>query len=234
MTKTKLTLFVAIALVGVSLISSQAFSQAGGAAPANKIGLIDMEEVFKNYEKFNALQNDLKADMESSKVALEQKFKQLQVTEKQLKDSTFKKDSPQYVELESRFTQQRAAFEAEVKNKDRQFQRRQADIYKTIYGEVQDIVEVFAKQRGYALIMRFRRSKPSDDDPRSIAMDLNSSVVYHRDGDDITDTITSALNRHFNQTAGGARQDPQVRPAGGQKPAPSRSTGKPAQRRRPQ
>ncbi|WP_339908565.1 OmpH family outer membrane protein [Symmachiella dynata] len=224
MTKTRLIFAVTMALIGASLIFSQAYAQGNSGESGNKVGLIDMEEVFKNYKKFTVLQEELQADMEKSKAELEGSFKRLQAAERQLKDSTFKKDSDNYTALESRFTTEKAAFEAKVQNKDRQFKRRQAEIYKTIHGEVQDIVQVFATRKGYSLVMRFRRPKSIDSDPRSIAADLNSSVVFHRDADDITDIITSALNRHFDQTAGTApKRDSKVRTVSGQKPATSRT-----------
>ena len=226
MTKTRLIFAAATALLGASLIFSQAYAQGRPSATGDagktsitgdKVGLIDMEEVFKNYKKFNILKDELRADMEKSKDELEVFYKQLQALEKQLKDSTFKKDSDNYIQLESRFTKDKAAFEAEVQNKDREFKRRQAEIYKTIHAEVQDIVEVFAKKKGYALVMRFRRPKAVDSDPRSIAMDLQSSVIYHRDGDDITDVITSALNYYFEEHAGtnAPKRDTKIRQTNG-------------------
>lgn len=231
MTKTRLIFAVTMALLGSSLNFSPAYAQGGPSpgASGNKVGLIDMEEVFKNYTKFNVLQDELKADMEKSKGELEGSFKRLQAAERQLKDSTFKRDSDNYTALESRFTTEKAAFEAKVQNKDRQFKRRQAEIYKTIHGEVQDIVQVFATKKGYSLVMRFRRPKAIDSNPQSIAADLNSSVVFHRDADDITETIYKALNRHFEQTAGTApKRDSNVRTVSGQKPA----TNRPPTRRR--
>ena len=233
MTKTRLTFAVTMALLGASMITSQAYAQGrpSSGETGNKVGLIDMEEVFKNYKKFTVLQDELKADMEKSKAELEGSFKRLQAAERQLKDSTFKKDSDNYTDLESRFTTEKAAFEAKVQNKDRQFKRRQAEIYKTIHGEVQDIVQVFATKKGYSLVMRFRRPKSLDSDPRSIAADLNSSVVFHRDADDITDIISNALNRHFESTAGtGPKRDGNVRPASGQSPPAKR---KPRRRSNP-
>lgn len=234
MTKTRLIFAAAVALLGTSLISSKADAQGvpSSGDGGNKVGLIDMEDVFKNYEKFNVLQDELKADMEKSKAELEVSFKRLQLKEKQLKDSTFKKDSDNYISLESSFTKDKATFEAEVQNKDREFKRRQAEIYRTIHGEVQDIVEVFAQQKGYSLIMRFRRPKSDGSDPREIALDLNSSVVYHRDADDITDVISTALNRHFKTTsASSTRRDSNVKPAGARSTQPTRSA-KPAPTRR--
>ena len=80
MTKTRLTFAVTMALLGASLIFSQAYAQGrpSSGVPGNKVGLIDMEEVFKNYEKFDVLQGELKADMERSKAELEGSFKRLQ------------------------------------------------------------------------------------------------------------------------------------------------------------
>jgi len=191
----------AVVISATSLVGN-VFAQGRTAPAAVKVGLIDMEEVFKNYEKFNALHNEFKTEMESHKAGLKSVYDRLQQTQKQLQDPLIKKGSPKYVELEASFTKQKAAFEAEVQTKNLKFKRREVEIYKTVYGEVQDMCEAYAKHYGYSLIMRFRRPTFDATDPEAIARDLASPVVYYNSGDDITEKIYKALNNEYRKVAG--------------------------------
>ncbi len=229
MTKSKLFYTIALALLGVGLVYSEAFTQGRGAAapaPAHKVGLIDIEEVFTNYEKFKILQEDLKVEAEQSSQTVQRMVKQLKQTEQKLKSPTLKKGSAEYIDLEATFVKQKAALDADVKNKERDFMRSRAKVFKTVHEEVQEMVQAFAQKKGYTLIIRFRRPKFDVDDPRAVAMDLNSLVIYHRDADDITDVIAKALNRVYADS----KRDSNVRPAGGRAPARTRQPAAPRRR----
>ncbi len=235
MTKSKLCFTMAMTLMGLALVSSNAFAQGRqSAAPvlSHKVGLIDIEDVFNNYEKFKTLQEGLKQEMQESGAQIQNMVQKLKLGEQKLQDPTLKKGSEAYNKLEADLIKHKAALDADVKNKERDFMRRRAAIFKTIHGEVQDMVEAYAQQKQYTLVMRFRRPKATgdDSDPRAVAMNLNSTVIYHRGADDITDIITRALNQSYASAPG----DTSIRQTGGQRPAnPRTRPAQPAANRRP-
>lgn len=231
MIKSIVTYAIAAIVMGTVWSSGEAFAQSRGAKkaapPAPKIGLIDMEEVFKNYDKFSALQDEFNADMQVSQAQLKKGYDRLQLMQKKAQDKSIKKGSPKFLELEVNFTKKKAEFEADVQNSKRSFDRRKAELFKTIYGEVQDMVDAYAKRFEYTLVMQFRRPKFDSADPQSVQQSLTSSVVYYNPNDDITDKIVRYLNKQY---ADASMSNNKVLPVAGTKPRP-RTAKRPAPRR---
>ena len=85
-----------------------------------------------------------------------------------------------------------------------EFLRAEADIYKTVYLEVQDAVTMYAEHYNYTLIMRFNRAKVEDaENPQEIIQSMNRPVVYYNDQDDLTEPILQYLNNQYGRTAAG-------------------------------
>lgn len=225
MIKSIVTYAIAAIVMGTVWSSGEAFAQSRGAKkaapPAPKIGLIDMEEVFKNYDKFSALQDEFNADMQVSQAQLKKGYDRLQLMQKKAQDKSIKKGSPKFLELEVNFTKKKAEFEADVQNSKRSFDRRKAELFKTIYGEVQDMVDAYAKRFEYTLVMQFRRPKFDSADPQSVQQSLTSSVVYYNPNDDITDHVIKYLNKQYASTSNN-----KVLPVAGERPASKPRTGR--------
>ncbi len=194
-------------------------ARSGGARPAAtsgaKVGLIDMAYVFKNYSKFEALREDLKAEMQRSDEkarAMAQNIRKLQEELKQFQDG-----SPEYVAREKQLTELTADFEAFRKTTQRDLLRKESQIYKTIYLEVADAVSKYAYHFNYSLIIRFDREGLEDAvNPQDVLQKMQRQVVYHRSEDDITLSVLNYLNDRYKQTAGatGAGGRTSRRPSG--------------------
>jgi outer membrane protein len=175
------------------------------AATAPKIGLIDMAYVFKNYKKFEVLRNDLKAEIEKSDQQAKAMAARIKDTTDRMK--TFKEGSPEYLTLEKELAQQASEFEAFRKVAQRDFLRKEADIYKTVYLEVSDAVKLYAQHYNYSLIMRFSREEVADSgDPQRILQSMNRQIVHFLPENDVTETVLRYMNQRYDQqkTAAGA------------------------------
>ncbi|QDT40624.1 Outer membrane protein (OmpH-like) [Gimesia alba] len=192
-------------------------ASAQNTAPANaksvehKVGLIDMAHVFKNYTKFTALREELKAEIQQSDAKAKAMAEQIQAVQKEMQD--FKQGSPEYLAREKQLAQAASDFEAFRKVAQRDFLRKESRIYHTIYMEVTDTVKKYAKIYNYTLIMRFNRENLDTDDPKKLIQGMNRQVVYHRADDDITLSVLDYLNRSYKPSSAGA--------------APTRSTTRP-------
>lgn len=195
------------AAVGIGF-SSRLTAQAPNAGIPHKIGLIDMGRVFKSYEKFNALREDLKAEIQKSDEKAKQMAVQIQQLRKEMQE--FEPDSPEYLQREKRITQLSTEFETFRKTAQRDFLRKESQIYETIYLEVVDVVKKYAEYYKYTLILRYNGEKIDASDPKSLIQSLNRQVVYHRPEDDITDSVIEYLNRRYQSAAaapsGGTRK----------------------------
>jgi outer membrane protein len=179
---------------------------ATGAAPApalpHQVGLIDMAHVFKEYNKFKTLSEALKAEVQDTDNQAKEMVQGLQSMQAQLQSGTLAEGSDQYAALEQQLVTKGTELETFRKMKQREFVRKEADIYKTVYLEVQDAVSQYAKIYKYTLIMRFNREKVEGaENPQEIIQSMNRPVVFHQAKDDITDPILKFLNERYTQTA---------------------------------
>jgi len=206
----------AVALVSAVLsLPSPAYSQgaaaATSAAPAasgpHKVALIDMAYVFKNYEKFSRLREDLKSEIQVSEE--EAKSKAMALQEMQAKMKSFAEASPEFTQAEKQFASASADFEAFRRAAQREFLKKESQIYHTVYMDVTDAVTKYAKFYKYNLVLRFNREDLDTENAQKLIEGMNRQVVYFESENDITLSVTDYLNKKFGQTA--------ARPAGATK-----------------
>jgi Skp family chaperone for outer membrane proteins len=204
----------AVIAAGLFISTRDSLGQAGAAPkPAiHQVGLIDMAHVFKNYEKFKtstaALQDSIKLADEQAKKDIE-KIKLIQEKMGQLTQG-----SPDYASLEQQLIGATTKLEAFKKTSQLNFLRAEADIYKTVYLEVQTAVQQYAGVYKYTLIMRFNRNPVDEaENPQQIIQSMNRQVVYYRNEDDLTDPILSYLNDKYTKSGGTAAPKPAPRAA---------------------
>lgn len=195
---------VVVVVAGLTLANAaRGQNQAAQADGPHKVGLIDMAHVFKNYKKFEAQREGLKAEIAKTDELAKQKAEQIKGLQAQLKD--FKEGTPDYAAVEKQFLKATTEFEAFRKTQQREFLRKESTIYKNIYLEVSDVVQKYATKFEYTLVIRFNRDdSESSENPQEIMQRMNKQVVYHRTSDDITDSVLDYLNRSYERTAGGA------------------------------
>lgn len=188
--------------VGMLVGSRAGYGQENKAAVPHQIGLIDMAHVFKEYKKFKALSDALKAEVEAVDNDAKVKVEELQSLQAQLKSGTLAEGSPDFAAKEQQLVTKAAELETFRKQKQREFLRKEADIYKQVYLEVQDAVQQYAQYFNYTLIMRFSRDQVEGaENPQEIIQSMNRPVVYHRNKDDLTEPILKYLNDQYAKVA---------------------------------
>lgn len=192
---------VALALTFGCVLSVNTASAQEAAAPS-QVGLIDMAYVFKNYEKFKALREDLKSEIQGSDQKAKSMATQIKTVQDQLK--TFNEGSPEFLAKEKELASLASDFEAFRKVAQRDFLRKEAEIYKTVYMEVSDAVKLYAQHYKYAVILRFNRESINDaKNPEGVLQSMNRQVVYHYAKYDITDAVLKYINQRYINTVGG-------------------------------
>jgi outer membrane protein len=211
----------AVIAAGLFISTRDSLGQAGAAPKpaAHQVGLIDMAHVFKNYEKFKtsttALQEQIKTADEQAKKEID-KIKLIQD-----KMGGLTQGSPDYAALEQQLIAATTKLEAFKKTSQLNFLRAEADIYKTVYLEVQNAVQQYAGVYKYTLIMRFNRNPVDEaENPQQIIQSMNRQVVYYRGEDDLTDPILNYLNDKYAKSGGSAAPKPAARNAAAQ-PGPA-------------
>lgn len=195
---------VTVAVLTTLFVTSEPIhGQQGAAEPSvHKVGLIDMAEVFKEYEKFKTLRESLQAEIEKSEATAKAMIADMQKLQEQAQSGQFKQDSPQFKNLEQQLITKKSELEAYRASQQREFLRKESEIYKQVYLETQDMVEKYAQHFKYTLVMRFNRASVEDaENPQEVIQSMNRQVVFHRQGDDITDAVLRALNDRYSQSA---------------------------------
>ena len=191
------------------------------AAVVNKVGLIDMAHIFKNYKKLDGMREELKAELAAGDAKAKQMVSQLKTLDEQLKQ--MKPGSAGYADKEKQLLQVNADFEAFRKGVQRDLIRKESQMYKSVYLEVTEAVQKYAHHYKYSIILRYGREDVSNaDDPQAVINSMNRQVVYNREEDDITTPVLQFLNRNYEKTLSDATPAPApaksaIRPVSGTK-----------------
>jgi outer membrane protein len=218
-------------LVGQSLGQQQdgavrktANPTAGAMPPAPVapvIGTIDVDAVFKNYEKFKIASKDFNAAMLAKKNELMKIMSEAQ-EEAQLM-SKLTPGTEDFTKHENRVTELKAKHEAGREQAQREFALRDAENVATIYKEVQAMVARVAKWRKMNYVIKISNQQISGTDPNSVMNAIQSTLVFADPVNDITNDVIFNLNRLYEATAAPAAKTrtgavPSGRPAPGSPP----------------
>lgn len=196
-----MTAFVAVAglLVAVNTASAQE-----DQTTAHQVGLIDMAHIFKNYEKFKAETQSLQAAAEQAEAKGQEMVAEMKSIQGQMQGLA--PGSADYNVKEAKLIELQTKLQTFQQVERRDIVRKQAEVYKKIYVEVQGAVAQYAKYYNYTLIMRFNREDVAEaGDPQKIIQGMNRQVVWHRPQDDLTDPILQYLNDQYTKTASAGR-----------------------------
>lgn len=193
---TLLAVMCGAGLTVVSMLKGTETALAQEPSTPHKIALIDMAYVFKNYKKFGEMRDGLKVDIQASEDKIKQEVEILKTMQEQMKKMV--EGTPQYKEAEQKLASKASEMQVYKQIQQREFLRRESQIYKSIYNEVTAAVTKYAEYYKYSLVMRFKRDEmPTSDDPQEVLNKMSGNVIYHRPEDDITDAVLDFLNRSY-------------------------------------
>ncbi|MEX0704865.1 MAG: OmpH family outer membrane protein [Planctomycetales bacterium] len=213
---------LAVVFAGLVCVSGPARAQQ--PAGPQRIGFVDMTEVFKKYKKFTTLRDELKADFEASEQrarALFDKMKQLQGEMK-----GFDPASVDYAEREKQLNTLKAEMETFSQRVQRELMARQSETNKTIYLEVLDMVNGLARANNYSVVLRVNNPpEKMEEDPAGTMQWMNQPVIVYSRDDDLTGDVIHYLNERYKPagnitpaagtTTTGPARGPAARPAVG-------------------
>ena len=194
---------------GLLIAANTATAQAPAAAgqkqsAAHQVGLIDMAHIFKNYNKFKAETEGLQKAAEEAEAKAQQMVADMKAVQGQMQGLTA--NSPDYSSKEAQLIELQTKLQTFQQVERRDIVRKQAEVYKKIYLEVQKAVAQYASYYNYTLVIRFNRQEVSGAaDPQQIIQGMNRQVVWHRPQDDLTDVILKYLNDQYSAQANGAK-----------------------------
>ncbi len=194
-------------LVGPSLGQQQdgSIRKAAGQSPttppdpiAPMIGTVDIEYVFKNYDKVKVANKDFNAAMLARKNDLMKIMSEAQQEAEMMQK--FNPGSEDYKKHETRVTELKARHEAGREQAEREFALRQAESMATLYKEIQAMVARIAQWRRLNYVVKISNQPISGTDPNSVMGAISSTMVYADPRNDITSDVVHNLNRVYQAT----------------------------------
>jgi outer membrane protein len=233
-------LSLGLALLGTAALAGTAFGQgqdgavrkanssgttAGASAaakPATPVppvfGTVDIEDVFKKYDKVKAQQEEFKA----AAMAKQSELVKIQ-TEAQEEANKLQKLTPNGVDakkIEDRLTQLKAQLEAGREQAQRDFALRESAMLATLYTEIQDMVRRIAEYRGMTYVVQISSEPISSSNPNSVMARMAQTMVYADPRNDITRDVVFNLNLQYQKAGGTApRAATPAAPAAGTRPS---------------
>ena len=198
------------------------------AMPAGMIGTIDVEGVFREYDKVKVTGETLNAEVmvrynELTKLANEGK-------QEQEKLGHMSPTSPDRAKIEDRMVQLQANIEAGRKNAEREFTQKETEMMTSIYNEVTDFAKYVAKKQGMSFVVKYTDGKVQGTEPNSAMSAMSKTIIYADPNVDITKKTIELLNQQYKANGGRAPRNPNpaANPTGAGTPAPaSRTTANP-------
>ena len=176
-------------------------STATPAAPITPvIGTIDMDAVFKNYDKVKVSSEEFKA----AALARKGELQKIQADAQQEAEILAKltPGTEDFKKHENRVTELKAKFEAGREQAERDFAAREAEAMATLYKEVQAMVARIAQWRKMTYIVKVSNQPISGSNPNSVMAAMANTVVYADARNDITNDVVYNLNRIYKATGG--------------------------------
>jgi outer membrane protein len=210
---------LALGLIGLGCLARPTFAQQqqdgtvrkaanqGAAAPATTsapvppvLGTVDIEAVFKGYDKVKAQQEEFKAAAMGKHNEL-MKF-QTEAQEEAQKLSKLTPNSVDAKKCEDRMTQLKAQLEAGREQAQRDFALRESEMLATLYKEVQEMVSLIAQYKKMTYVVQVSNEPVSGSNPNSVMAAMAKTVVYADPRNDITKDVVYNLNKRYKAAGG--------------------------------
>ncbi|MDP6957837.1 MAG: OmpH family outer membrane protein [Planctomycetota bacterium] len=164
-----------------------------------KIGVVNLKHCFDKdrYERIQALDVELQALAGEYAKGVEGTRKKIENIRMQLEGLTPELKS--YWDKANELKQAEAELEFKRKYGKQQYLGRLVGLQVEVYSEITRIVEIYAKEKGYDLILRVDEPNlDKEKDLNSISQRISSRVIlYHSNTVDVTDAIVDLLNQEY-------------------------------------
>jgi Skp family chaperone for outer membrane proteins len=200
---------LAVGLAGY--FGSQLRAQQGGTAPARpaaeprtRVAIINVNYVFRNYDKFKTFQEELKAEFKTYETRAQPKQKQMEASAAQAQDP---KLTPEQREAALREAQRiKRELEDLAADAKMALTKKEAEQMVILYREIQDIAHRYALAHNFDLVMTYNEAVTQADyySPANIQRKLNAvglMPLYYDPGLDISQQVMIALNASYRSTA---------------------------------
>ncbi|MCE5301709.1 MAG: OmpH family outer membrane protein [Planctomycetaceae bacterium] len=183
---------LAVVLSLCGLVSPVAAQNRPAAGP--NVALLDVSYIFKNHARFKAMMEEMKADVERAEVQVKGERDTINKLVERLQE--IHKGTPDYKQMEQEIAKRQADLAVRVNLQKNEFVQREAKIYYTVYQEISQATDYYARQNGIDMVLRFNGDPVDTEQPQSVLAHINKPVVWYQKQLDITPAVLQELNRN--------------------------------------
>jgi Skp family chaperone for outer membrane proteins len=155
------------------------------------VAIIDVAAVFKAHQTFtqqlDAIRNQAEA-LRTNSMQVQQEFARKAEVLKQYDPA-----SQQFRDTEAALAKEAALLDMNQKDQIRQLMQAEAKLHYDTYQQVNQLIASFCDNQGITLVLRYANDSLDEANPESIMLKVNSSIIYHQPGRDITSQIIAML-----------------------------------------
>lgn len=174
------------------------------------IGTIDLDVVFKNYEKVKVSSEEFKAAAMAKRNEL-MKLQNEAAAEVEMLGK-LAPNSDDYKKHENKITELKARMEAGREQAEREFAAKEAEAMATLYKEIQVMTARMAQARKMTYIVKVSNQPITGENPNSVMAAMANTMVYADPRNDITNDVVHNLNKIYRASGGQPAQS--AAPAG--------------------
>jgi Skp family chaperone for outer membrane proteins len=199
------TAVAALSLVGYvgSRLAAQTGTQPKTAPPAapqppqTKVAVLNLSYVIKNYKKWETFQTDYKAKLESFDKQLEPMKKQLESWDKERSKADV--NAATKADIEKKMREIQFTMQGKADDYKKVLAELEGNSFTTIYNDVKNMTERFAKARGIELVMHYNDGTTDAEInmPSNIGRKMGQGAcfpLYVTPGMDISQDVLKYLN----------------------------------------
>lgn len=162
--------------------------------PGIRVAVVDIGKAFKDYDKFKLMMERLKGEVEVKEQELRKAEAEIQSLAEQLQSVKAPADKER---IAKEGNDKKFDFERNRQKFREELVAHEADVYKTCYKDLTDLVKQYCSENGIHIVMRIQEDA---DSPQAILQAINRQIVYCHPNLDLTTVMTEGLNqRHKMQ-----------------------------------
>ena len=159
------------------------------------IGSIDIDAVFKGYQKTQEATKRLQSEVNLRREELTNLERETRQEMQKLQNVA--SGSGEYKKKESRITELKTNMEAAREQAQREFTTREAQIMGAIFEDIQDTISSVAKAKGLNYVVKASPKLRLDPDTNEVTTALGRSVLYADPRNDVTEEVLRELNQKY-------------------------------------
>ena len=144
-----------------------------------KIGVVDLKEVFDNYDKQKKLYNKLKAERDKLQEPIDKLSTKIETDKARYKDESKTMPEAERIALKERIEADFSEYQLKIKQSQEKIDRREKAIFTEIIAEIQKSVEVVGAKENYHLIFDGGKSRTNSLLYYSTHLNMTQKVIEY-------------------------------------------------------